>query len=117
MYGLSLTSGIKTPTWHCQTSVQRPRRHPGGQLLLQLCRSFVNPIGLENIGWKYYTVFCVVILVTIYLFFPETQGYSFEEITRIFDGEASAVEDRVVGQSAFQEKAGNRVTQVEDLEK
>ena len=38
---------------------------------------------------KYYIVFCVLLLVFFiitYFLFPETKGYSLEEITRIFDG-------------------------------
>ena len=55
--------------------------------------TFVNPIGLENIGWKYYIVFCcflVVILAVVYFTFPETKGYSLEEIATIFDGPDAA---------------------------
>lgn len=51
--------------------------------------AFVNPIGLENIGWRYYIVFCcflVVFLATTYFFFPETRGHSLEEIAEVFDG-------------------------------
>lgn len=50
---------------------------------------FVNPIALEAIGWKYYIVFAVilvVITVTIYFTYPETRGHSLEEMQVIFDG-------------------------------
>ncbi|KAA8917451.1 hypothetical protein TRICI_000400 [Trichomonascus ciferrii] len=52
--------------------------------------AFVNPIGLDNIGWKYYIVFCVIlffILLNTWFFYPETKGYSLEEIAKVFDGE------------------------------
>jgi hypothetical protein len=55
--------------------------------------AFVNPIGLENIGWKYYIVFCcflVVIWAVTYFVFPETKGYSLEEIAVLFDGPEAA---------------------------
>ncbi|CAK7215472.1 hypothetical protein SBRCBS47491_002493 [Sporothrix bragantina] len=52
--------------------------------------AFCNPIGLDNLGWKYYIVFCallVCITLTVYFYFPETKGYSLEEIAVVFDGE------------------------------
>lgn len=51
--------------------------------------AFCNPIGMENLGWKYYIVFCcllVVFTVVVWLTFPETRGHSLEEIAEVFDG-------------------------------
>lgn len=51
--------------------------------------TFVNPIALAAIAWRYYIVFIVVLLifaVTAFLYYPETKGYSLEEIAVIFDG-------------------------------
>ena len=51
--------------------------------------AFVNPIALDNIGWHYYIVFCcllAVFFVVTYFLFPETKGYSLEEIAEVFDG-------------------------------
>lgn len=53
--------------------------------------AFVNPIALDNIGWHYYIVFCVILLfivVITYFLFPETRGHSLEEIAGIFDEKA-----------------------------
>ena len=50
--------------------------------------TFVNPIALNAIEWKYYIVFIVVLLifgVTAYFFYPETKGYTLEQIAVIFD--------------------------------
>lgn len=52
--------------------------------------TFVNPIALESIGWKYYFVFIVVLIlffVTAYFFYPETRGHTLEQIAYLFDGE------------------------------
>lgn len=51
--------------------------------------SFVNPIGMTNLAWRYYIVWCCVIafnLTLIYFFFPETRGYALEDVAQIFDG-------------------------------
>ncbi|KAI9035742.1 sugar transporter [Aspergillus affinis] len=51
--------------------------------------TFVNPIALEKIAWKYYIVFIIVLMVfglTAYFFYPETRGYSLEQMAVIFDG-------------------------------
>ena len=55
--------------------------------------TFVNSIALEAIAWKYYIVFIAVLavmLVTVYFLYPETRGYTLEQIAVVFDGEDSA---------------------------
>ena len=82
--------------------------------------AFVNPIGLDNIGWKYYIVFCcflVVFFIVTYFLFPETKGYSLEEIAKVFDGE-TAVDDMKVRQAdkkAFDDAAAHPVGHVESV--
>ncbi|KAB8273864.1 general substrate transporter [Aspergillus minisclerotigenes] len=54
--------------------------------------TFVNPIALDAIEWKYYIVFIAVLLIfgiTAYFFYPETKGYPLEQIAAIFDGPTS----------------------------
>ncbi|KAM0397651.1 hypothetical protein ACHAPZ_008275 [Fusarium culmorum] len=49
---------------------------------------FVNPIGLKNLGWKYYIVYCVwlcFVLLTVFFMFPETKNRSLEEISEVFE--------------------------------
>ncbi|KAJ5634257.1 general substrate transporter [Penicillium herquei] len=58
--------------------------------------SFCNPIGIDNLGWKYYIVFCcflVCILITVSFYIPETKGHTLEEIAIIFDGEQADTRD------------------------
>ncbi|EAW22103.1 sugar transporter (hexose transporter [Aspergillus fischeri NRRL 181] len=57
---------------------------------------FVNPIALEAIAWKYYLVFIAVLLlfgVTAFFLYPETKGYTLEQVAVIFDGPTRLVED------------------------
>lgn len=61
--------------------------------LALMFNSFVNPIALADIGWKYYIVYCVLLVVittVVYLFFPETRGHSLEEIAEVFEGNKRA---------------------------
>ena len=56
--------------------------------------NYVNPVALQNIGWKYYIVYDVwllVELIVVYFFYPETRGPTLEEMARIFDGDEAAV--------------------------
>lgn len=58
--------------------------------------TYVNPIALDSIGWKYYIVYCVWILVeiaTVYFLFPETHNRTLEELSFMFEGKT--VQDKV----------------------
>ncbi|RHZ56164.1 uncharacterized protein CDV56_107532 [Aspergillus thermomutatus] len=58
--------------------------------------TFVNPIALEAISWRYYLVFIAMLLlfgVTAYFLYPETKGYTLEQIAVIFDGPTSRLND------------------------
>jgi len=64
--------------------------------------TYVNPIALDKIGWKYYIVYCVWLafeLVFVYFFYIETRNTPLEEIAKHFDGETA-----LVGGSAATEK-------------
>lgn len=48
---------------------------------------FVNPIGMDSLGWKYYLVYVGWLLVEIAVFwflYPETKGYTLERIQEAF---------------------------------
>ncbi|KAH8083480.1 hexose transporter [Filobasidium floriforme] len=58
-----------------------------------LCvNQYLNPIALEAIGWKYYLVVMAYSWYSSFLrhaqYFPETRGYSIEEIAQIFDNKS-----------------------------
>ncbi|KAF5603808.1 general substrate transporter [Fusarium subglutinans] len=59
------------------------------QFCFMMLSTFVVPIGLGDITWKFYIIFVVWVMVEfvgVYLVFPETKGPSLEEIAWIFDG-------------------------------
>ncbi|KAI8943380.1 hypothetical protein NX059_001395 [Plenodomus lindquistii] len=50
--------------------------------------SFVTPIALENIGWRYYILFCCLLVLSVvvnWFILPETRGRSLEEISDLFE--------------------------------
>lgn len=52
--------------------------------------SYVNPVALGALGWKYYIVYDVwlfIELVVVYFFYIETRNTPLEEIVKFFDGE------------------------------
>jgi hypothetical protein len=68
-----------------------------GQAFLQLfstCFTLIStyafPIGLRNMAWKFYLIFIpwvAIEFIVVYFVYPETKGYSLEEIALLFDGE------------------------------
>ncbi|KAI9574380.1 hypothetical protein HD554DRAFT_2165878 [Boletus coccyginus] len=51
---------------------------------------FVDPIGIDAAGWKYYIIYCVWIsfeVVFVYFMFPETSGRTLEELTFLYEGD------------------------------
>ncbi|KAJ4340563.1 hypothetical protein N0V95_007487 [Ascochyta clinopodiicola] len=55
---------------------------------------YVNPIGIEALGWKFYIVYVVVLVLeclAIYFLYVETRGPTLEEIAILFDGENANV--------------------------
>lgn len=86
--------------------------------------TFVNPIALENIGWKYYIVFLVIIVlygITAYLTYPETRGHTLEQIAHIFDGDsAGAPPPEVIAEETAERSrsvAGSEKVALQHLEK
>jgi MFS family permease len=64
----------------------------------------VNPIAMDAMGWRYYCVYIgwlFVEFLVVFFFFPETKGYSLEEISEVFEGENAAAAKRVNEKEAF----------------
>ncbi|KAJ6110169.1 hypothetical protein N7486_002404 [Penicillium sp. IBT 16267x] len=49
----------------------------------------ITPIGIQNLGWKFYIIWVVLnatIIPTVYLFYPETAGPSLEDMDDYYHG-------------------------------
>ncbi|KAK0488959.1 major facilitator superfamily domain-containing protein [Armillaria novae-zelandiae] len=56
---------------------------------LSVFSAYTNPVAMRNIGYKWYTFYTAIIIVTgicIYFFIVETKGHTLEEIGQLFDG-------------------------------
>ncbi|RSH89669.1 hypothetical protein EHS25_002220 [Saitozyma podzolica] len=65
--------------------------------------TWVNPIALDAIAWKYYFVYIGLLIffsVFIYLYFPETKGLTIEEISYVFDAGRKGGRDRAAAHLA-----------------
>ena len=84
----------------------------------QIFGNYVNPIGLESIGWKYYIYLCVwisMIWLTVYFFFVETKGPTLEELELIFDKKALGDVEKVEEDEIADEKARHIPENVETV--
>lgn len=55
--------------------------------------TFVNPIGLQNISWRWLIVYCCWLafeIVFVWFLFPETAGRTLEELTFLFEDKTLA---------------------------
>lgn len=58
-----------------------------GQTITLIYNGYVNPIAMDAIDWKYYIVWSCYLLVefiVVYFFYPETRGYTLEEVAKVF---------------------------------
>ncbi|CAH0033310.1 unnamed protein product [Clonostachys rhizophaga] len=92
--------------------------------LLLMFNSFVNPIALTAIGWRYYIVYIVTIAIStvvVFLFFPETRGHSLESIADLFDGPALVYKQKKHNETLDQDndniEVGSNKEAVEMVEK
>jgi hypothetical protein len=67
--------------------------------------SYVNPIALDKINWKYYIVYDVWLafeLVIVYFFWVETRNTPLEEIVKLFDGDNALLGGHLATEKAKQ---------------
>ncbi|OVF08299.1 putative high-affinity glucose transporter [Clavispora lusitaniae] len=58
---------------------------------------YVNAIAMDAIEWKYYIVYCCILaveLVVVFFTFPETSGYTLEEVAQVFGDEPPELNKR-----------------------
>ena len=58
---------------------------------------YVNPIAMDAIEWKYYIVYCCILAVELLIVvftFPETSGYTLEEVAQVFGDQAPELTNR-----------------------
>ncbi|KAL4885269.1 general substrate transporter [Aspergillus karnatakaensis] len=58
--------------------------------LSSVFNQYVNPIGLEDLQWRFYFVYIAILVIEcfcIYFLFVETKGPTLEEIAALFDGD------------------------------
>lgn len=79
---------------------------------------FVNPVALDAISWKFYIVYCVILVfitVNVWFNYPETKGHSLEEMALVFDRDDAKVEVPEVHSSGSSQK-GSEVDEVIQVE-
>ncbi|KAK5083307.1 hypothetical protein LTR70_008144 [Exophiala xenobiotica] len=86
----------------------------------------VTPVGFDTIKYRYYIVFAcinVVIVPTVYFFFPETKGLSLEQIDEIFTKSRNLFDPTPIARSLVKLEATRRrnsytvkgVAQIQDV--
>ncbi|KJA17706.1 hypothetical protein HYPSUDRAFT_46033 [Hypholoma sublateritium FD-334 SS-4] len=80
---------------------------------------FVNPIGIANIGWKYYTSYCAFLafeVVFVYILFPETSGRSLEELAFLYEDDELTEQRKRVEKEIQRDTVDDVVVSHEKLE-
>ena len=58
--------------------------------------NYLNPVALKDIGWKYYLIINIIIVLVIGVVcftYPETSKITLEEVSVIFDGKRAVKND------------------------
>ncbi|KAK1924568.1 general substrate transporter [Papiliotrema laurentii] len=88
------TIGFQAIVWVYPSEILPLRLRQKGSSISTACNWITNyiivqiaPIGVKNIGWKFYIIFAVInaaFLPPIYFFYPETKGLSLEAVDLLF---------------------------------
>ncbi|CAG7921571.1 unnamed protein product [Penicillium olsonii] len=80
--------------------------------------TYVTPIGLESIGWRYYLPTCVwnaIVLLVIYFTFVETTNMTLEEIAGLFDDADDLANTAISVGKVLEDKRDGSICHVEEL--
>ncbi|ABN65882.2 hexose transporter [Scheffersomyces stipitis CBS 6054] len=81
--------------------------------------NYVNNLGMDSIGWKYYIVYCILLfthMVVIQFTFPETRGLGLEEVAKIFGEDISDLMFKAQQAIVEPESPTKRKAEVEHIE-
>jgi sugar porter (SP) family MFS transporter len=124
----STWNGILTGyTVECMSFDIRPKLICTQNLLVQATITgfnYLNPVALNNIGWKYYVIVDILILleiICVYFTYPETAGITLEEVSVIFDGAQAVGHDlvkqhNIEGEQGRIENQAKNITDIEHIE-
>lgn len=91
--------------------------HKAFTLLAGAATTFVNPVGLDDIGWYFFLTYIGVLVIEvffIYFFFAETHGRTLEELTFLFEDKSLA---EAANDAATKAVGGEHVQHVEEPDK
>ncbi|KAJ6127659.1 hypothetical protein N7523_003271 [Penicillium sp. IBT 18751x] len=80
--------------------------------------TYVTPIGIGNIGWRYYIPTCVwnvIVLLVVYFTFVETTGMTLEEIAVLFDDADDLINANIAVRKDLNAKRDISTCHVEDV--
>ncbi|TKX27040.1 lactose permease-like protein 1 [Elsinoe australis] len=79
--------------------------------------NYINPVGIENLGWRFYIYYCVwvaVVFAFVYFFFVETRGPTLEELALLFEKDKRL---KGVGKVVDEEEGGGEKRSLEGQER
>ncbi|KAA8641780.1 putative MFS hexose transporter [Aspergillus tanneri] len=100
-YTLAWTNLIVTYPLEIVTYQMRAKTWAFVLLTIQVASIFggyINPIGLANLGWRFYIYYCVwvtVVFLVVYFFFVETAGPTLEELAHLFEGKGKRLPEKL----------------------
>ncbi|UKZ74651.1 hypothetical protein TrVFT333_002321 [Trichoderma virens FT-333] len=80
--------------------------------------TFVNPIGLDNISWRWLIVYCCWLafeIVFVYFMFPETAGRTLEELSFLFEDKALADQATMAVEKVVHHDDGDKAVEIGEV--